>query len=110
MTFERNVVSFCRESALGEFSGPASCEWRGNTWWCTMGPVKMDLKGTSFADWQALGRDADGVAADPQFVDPARDDYRLKPTSPAFACGFRAFDPARAGLLPRVPRPGTNAR
>ena len=99
VTFERNVIYFCQESALGEFCGPEQCEWRGNTWWCATGPVKMDMKGISFADWQALGRDTDGVAADPQFVDPAHCDFRLKPTSPAFACGFKAFDPTAAGLM-----------
>ncbi len=39
--------------------------------------------------WQAKGLDLHSVIADPQFVAPATDDYRLKPGSPAFALGFK---------------------
>jgi len=39
--------------------------------------------------WQALGLDTHSVIADPQFVDRAKDDYRLKPDSPAFKLGFK---------------------
>jgi len=103
VTFERNVTCYSAAVALascfgGSFAATEMCDWRGNLWWCTTGPVTMDEKNaTTFAQWQALGCDTDGAAADPQFVDPAHDDYRLKPTSPALVCGFRPFDPAEAG-------------
>jgi len=51
--------------------------------------------------------------ADPGFVDPSKDDYRLKPDSPALKLGFKPFDFTRAGRttvpvltkdLPEVPR------
>ena len=38
------------------------------------------------------------VDVDPQFVDAARGDYRLKPGSPAFALGFTALPLDRMGL------------
>ncbi len=44
---------------------------------------------TEWEAWQALGLDTHSVIADPQFVDRAKDDYRLKPDSPAFKLGFK---------------------
>ena len=42
--------------------------------------------------WQERGQDQDSLEADPQFVDAANRDYRLKPNSPAFKIGFRQID------------------
>ena len=39
-----------------------------------------------------MGRDVHSKIADPQFVDPARDDFRLQRRSPALGMGFRPFD------------------
>lgn len=47
--------------------------------------------------WQALGLDRHSQVADPRFVDPARDDYRLQPDSPAFGLGFKAIPVGRIG-------------
>ena len=38
------------------------------------------------------GYDANSIVADPLFVNPTEDDYRLKPDSPAFKLGFEAID------------------
>ncbi|OGV63798.1 MAG: hypothetical protein A3K19_14025 [Lentisphaerae bacterium RIFOXYB12_FULL_65_16] len=43
---------------------------------------------TEWEAWQAKGLDQHSVVADPRFVNPAKDDYRLKTDSPAFALGF----------------------
>jgi parallel beta-helix repeat protein len=42
-----------------------------------------------WASWRALGFDADSVVADPLFVDRDRDDFRLRPESPALKLGFQ---------------------
>lgn len=47
--------------------------------------------------WRELGLDVNSVVADPLFVDPEADDYRLRPDSPAFALGFEPIPVERIG-------------
>lgn len=49
--------------------------------------------------WQAEGMDRDSVVADPLFVNPAEDDYRLRPESPAWALGFESIPTERIGCF-----------
>lgn len=53
--------------------------------------------------WQTLGYDRQSRFADPQFVDAAKCDYRIKPGSPALQLGFTEIDMSRVGLLPDFP-------
>jgi hypothetical protein len=62
-------------------------------------PVSAD--GTEWSSWQR-GHDAEGVMADPLFVDPQHGDFRLRPDSPALALGFVPFDVLQCG--PRMRR------
>jgi parallel beta-helix repeat protein len=50
-----------------------------------------------WASWQALGMDEHSKIADPKFVDPAHDDFRLRPDSPAFALGFQPIPVEKIG-------------
>jgi len=50
------------------------------------------------AKWQALGYDGQSVIADPLFMDPAKDDYRLRPESPALKLGFVPIPVERIGI------------
>jgi hypothetical protein len=45
------------------------------------------VPGDTFSGWQALGYDADSIEADPQFLDPAANDYHLADGSPALTAG-----------------------
>ncbi|MFC2087644.1 right-handed parallel beta-helix repeat-containing protein [Bacteroidota bacterium] len=51
----------------------------------------------NFADWQKLGYDENSIIADPLFVNPENDDYRLRPESPAFELGIRQIDMSTVG-------------
>lgn len=70
--------------------------WANNVWFDPNGEAKLD--GLNWKRWQASGKEINGCYADPQFVDARRFDFRLKPTSPAFARGFKAFDFTQAGV------------
>lgn len=68
--------------------------------------------------WKQTGFDRNSIVADPMFVDPAHDDYRLKPDSPAAKIGFQLIpierigpyqDPLRASW-PIVEAPGFRER
>jgi len=50
-----------------------------------------------WAEWQKLGFDRHSVVADPLFVDPDNDDYRLRPESPAFKLGFQPIPVEKIG-------------
>jgi hypothetical protein len=47
--------------------------------------------------WQALGGDRQSVIADPKFIAPQKDDYRLAADSPAWALGFRPIPVEKIG-------------
>ncbi len=47
--------------------------------------------------WLALGMDKNSKVADPQFVNAAKDDYRLQPESPAFKLGFKPIPVEKIG-------------
>ena len=52
------------------------------------------------ADWRKLGYDVHSVIADPGFVNPAGDNYDLRPDSPALKLGFVSIDAAPIGIAP----------
>jgi len=53
------------------------------------------------------GLDTHSAVADPRFVDPAKDNYALRPDSPAFRLGFKSIDTTSVGL--RRDRQNANA-
>lgn len=58
------------------------------------------IKGVpTFTEWQKHGFDKNSIIADPMFVDPANDNYSLKPESPAFKLGFKPIDMSTVGLV-----------
>lgn len=51
-----------------------------------------------WTSWQAEGWDKRSLIADPMFVDWQKDDFRLKPESPAFKLGFEAIPVEKIGV------------
>ncbi|MCA1684438.1 MAG: right-handed parallel beta-helix repeat-containing protein, partial [Planctomycetia bacterium] len=102
-TFERNIIYY----RTGELF---SSVWSGGTdrivldhnlYWNPTGAPRFP--GDSIGTWRARGFDKHSIVADPHFVDPDHDDFRLKPDSPAPKLGFRPPDLSAVG--PRTPRP-----
>lgn len=96
--FERNIVYWDNDSPL------LGSNWRDNNfkldhnvYWHAGKPIRFpgDL---TLEQWQEQrGQDVHSLIADPGFVNPAANDFRLKPDSPALKVGFEPFDYTRAG-------------
>ncbi|OGV68389.1 MAG: hypothetical protein A3K19_05310 [Lentisphaerae bacterium RIFOXYB12_FULL_65_16] len=101
----RNVFAYSEEKAFwvkGRRWEQILAESDRNLIWHGGKPAAINLDKTtpeeSWAEWQKLGFDHNSVLADPLFVDAAKDDYRLKPESPAFQLGFEAIPVDKIGL------------
>ena len=60
-------------------------------------PEAMSFAGASVEQWRARGHDLHSLIADPLFAGPAKDDFRLRPDSPALSLGFRPIDLRQVG-------------
>lgn len=105
--FLRNIIYYHDPKAkLYQYSYaaddvPEQNEFDYNLIWHFGLPLEVGLKGlspdTSWEEWRKRGFDAHSVVADPLFVDPDKDDYRLKPASPAFQLGFQPIPVEKIG-------------
>jgi len=87
-TFEGNIVYWEEGSLLaGSFSDFHFVFDRNLYWRTDKGEIRFDS--LSWEEWKAKGMDKTSSVADPLFVDPKRDDFRLKPGSPALKMGFK---------------------
>jgi len=106
--FRRNIVYLTQggllvpsgESSLKErlAAGESPGDWDENLYWHTGGADKLRFYERAFTQWQALGLDRHSRVADPQFVNPADHDFRLRQGSPALALGIRPLDLLQVGL------------
>jgi hypothetical protein len=94
--FERNIVYVVNGRLLGGNWGNDRFRMYNNCYWG--GDNGFDFAGLELPDWQAKGYDIGSIVADPLFRDPEAFDFTLDHASPAFNLGFKAFDPAEAGL------------
>jgi hypothetical protein len=129
MMRERNKSAWDGGQLVWTFSGSRSAfegfRFDGN---CVYGPPDLPLRFSltlrpdarkllSWDEWRALGQDAHSLLDDPEFVDAAKGDYRLRPDSPALKLGFQPIpfdkmgpyqDELRA-TWPIVEAPGASA-
>ena len=68
-----------------------------NLYWDASGQP-VDFEGMTLEERQENGLDIGSIIADPNFVDPDKYDFRLKPDSPASQIGFKEFDYTKAGV------------
>ena len=93
---EGNIVYADIEEMLGGVWKTGDWKVGRNLYWSTAGPPKF--LGMDFAVWKTKGKDEGSIVADPLFVDPDNDDFRLKPDSPALKLGFHPIDLSETGL------------
>ncbi|MBM4044668.1 MAG: hypothetical protein FJ279_06100, partial [Planctomycetes bacterium] len=103
----RNIFFDPRGSALAyygsNFEAQVLNEADGNILWHGARPIRVSVKPAAPEDswrlWQADGWDAHSLIAAPRFVNPDKDDYRLRPDSPALKMGFQPLPIEQMGLV-----------
>jgi hypothetical protein len=112
--FERNIVAWTNPSPLlGSNWNDDNFKLDYNLYW--HGGKEVEFPGgLTLDEWRSKRKqDEHSLIADPRLVAAEKDDYRLKPDSPALQLGFTPFDPSKAGRtsppvltkdLPPVPK------
>ncbi len=95
--FERNIV-VSRNGKVFPPNWTKADIWADNNLFWDLEGKPLDFGGMNFAAWRATGHDVSSAIADPLFVNPSANDYRLRPGSPVFAMGFEPIDLSRCGL------------
>ena len=94
-SFVTNIVYFDSGSLLaGDWSDDADYQMDGNVYFDARPgarPDQLPVGPCTWPQWQARGHDRHSQVADPLFVLPQQDDFRLRPNSPALKLGFRPF-------------------
>ena len=86
-SFERNIVYWDQGKLLeGKFSDDHFFFDHNLYWQSKSAAIRFDT--LTFSAWQEKGMDRHSLIADPLFLAPEKDDFRLQPQSPAFALGF----------------------
>lgn len=93
---ERNIVAWENPQAYlwaGPLVKPENIRVDYNLYFCPgLETFAMGWGYKTFAAWREAGYDAHSRIADPLFVNPAADNYDLRPESPAFQLGFQKID------------------
>jgi hypothetical protein len=103
-TFYRNIIYYSKpDSILYRLMGYDfdTCKSDYNTIFHFGQPLLVTLrdvpKEKQWDRWREMGFDQHSIVADPLFVDARKDDYRLRPESPAFRLGFKPIPVEKIG-------------
>lgn len=90
-TFENNIVYWQEGDLLAGNWEDRFIMDRNLYWNAEAGDIRFGK--LSWDEWQKKGWDMHSLTADPQFTEPANDDFTLKDGSPAFKLGFQPIPP-----------------
>jgi parallel beta-helix repeat protein len=94
-SFSNNIVLFDKGVLLGSTWKNDNFILDRNVYWDTRladKPTEMKFAGGTLEQWRARGHDKTSLIADPLFLAWEKDDFRLKPDSPALKLGFQPID------------------
>ena len=99
-TFTNNIVYYDSGSMLaGDWAGD-NYQMDGNLYFDARpdaNPDQLRLGPCTWQEWQQRGHDQHSLVADPLFVAPRENDFRLQAPSPAFKLGFHPIDLRHVG-------------
>ncbi len=108
--FERNIICYSNPDAfLYWFVYQYGSKWQDNDFyfnnnliWHYGKPLKLQAAGldekSQWETWLERGMDTESIIAEPGFVNASKNDYRLKPDSPAWRLGFEEIPIEKIGL------------
>lgn len=98
--FTNNIVYFDSGNLLGSNWSNENYHMDHNIYFDTRragSPDQIKFAGGTFEEWKKRGHDQNSIIADPQFIAPDKNDFRLKDTSPALKLGFKPIDHSTVG-------------
>ncbi len=97
LSFTNNIIYFSRGTLLSSNWHKFNLFTDNNMYWDTRTREIMFADKT-FTEWKKSGKDVHSIIADPQFVNPAIYDFRLKNKSAVRKIHFVPFDYTKAGV------------
>ncbi|MDA1275417.1 MAG: right-handed parallel beta-helix repeat-containing protein [Verrucomicrobia bacterium] len=98
--FTNNIVYFDSGKLLGSNWSNDNYEIDGNLYFDARpgaDPGSLQFAGVSLEEWRKRGHDRHSAFADPLFVAPEKNDFRLLSGSPALRLGFKPIDLSAVG-------------
>lgn len=97
-TFEGNIVLYDTGRLMRLADHGKNDIFDNNLYWHTdQGRIEF-ANNESLAEWRASGKDKHSIITAPLLRDSMRNNFRLKPNSPALRLGFVPIDAGKAGL------------